>query len=66
MIDRARKETLRPILISSREDTCEHHSLGYFVQNIFQIAGREFVRLGVLSLLKKEGVDLFLSSVYGD
>ena len=66
MIDRARKETLRPISISSRQDTCAHHSLGYVVQNIFQIAGHEIVRLGVLSLLKEEGTELFLSSVYGD
>ena len=66
MIDRARKETLRPTSISSREDTCEYHSLGYVVQNIHRIAGREIVRLGLLSLLEDEGTELFLSSVYGD
>jgi hypothetical protein len=66
MMNRARKETLRPISISSREeDTCEHYSLGYVVQNIFQIAGHEIVRLGILTLLKEAGTELFLSSVYG-
>jgi hypothetical protein len=66
MIDRVRKETSRPISISSREDTCEYQSLGYVVQNVFQIAGHEIARSGILSLLKEEGTELFLSSVYGD
>ena len=55
MIDRVRKETSKPISISSREDTCEHHSLGYVVQNIFQIVGHEIVRLGILSLFERRG-----------
>ena len=40
--------------------------LGYVVQNKFQIAWREIVRLGILSLLEEEGTELFFSSVYGD
>jgi len=63
MIDRASKETSRPLSISSREDTCEHHSLGYVVQNVSQIVGHEIARLGIL---KEEERELVLSSVYGD
>ena len=41
MIDRARKH--HQDRFQFQENTCEHHSLGYVIPKIVQIAGREIV-----------------------